>query len=118
MIRLYFDEDSMDHDLIVALRARGVDVATALEKEMIARIDAEHLDCATRDGRVLFSFNRGDFYGLHVQYLSQGKSHAGMILASQQRYSVGETMRRILLLANTKSHEDMKNWVEFLSAWA
>ncbi len=37
MIRLYGDEDSMDQDLIRALRTRGLDVTTALEENMINR---------------------------------------------------------------------------------
>jgi len=116
-IRLYCDEDSLDHDLVRALRVRGVDVATALGEGMIARKDEEHLDYATQQGRAIFSFNRGDFYRLHTQYLKQGKSHAGIILANQQQYSVGEQMRRILRLNAAKTAEDMRNWIEFLSAW-
>jgi ActR/RegA family two-component response regulator len=69
-IRLYIDEDSMDRALVRALRARGVDVTTALEEEMIERGDAEHLDYATAQGRVLYSFNREDFYRLHTTYLA------------------------------------------------
>lgn len=118
MVRLYIDEDSMSRALVRALRARGVDVTTALDKGMIERPDAIHLDYATQQGRVLYSFNVGDFYELHTTYLTQGKSHAGLILASQQRYSVGEQMRRLLKLIATRSAEDMENRVEFLSAWS
>ena len=46
IIRLYFDEDSMRHALVHALRACGIDVLTALEAEMIERSDAAHLDFA------------------------------------------------------------------------
>jgi hypothetical protein len=116
-VQLYFDEDSMDHNLVRALQVRGMDVTTALDQNMIDRADEEHLDYATRQRRVLFSFNRGDFYALHTKYLSQGKSHAGIILANQQHYSVGELMRRILRLSATRSPEEMQNWLEFLSAW-
>jgi hypothetical protein len=90
---------------------------TAYEQDMIGRKDGEHLDFATQQGRVLFSFNRGDFYGLHSVYLFQGKTHGGMILANQQQYAVGEQMRRILRLSAAKSSEEMRNQVEFLSAW-
>jgi hypothetical protein len=117
LIRLYFDEDSMDEDLVSALRARGADVVTALEKGMIRRRDDEHLQLATEERRVLFSFNRGDFYTPHTRYLTEGKRHAGILLANQQQYSVGEAMRRILHLANTKTESDMENRLEFLSAW-
>ena len=91
-IRLYCDEDSMDQNLVSALRARGMDVTTALEENTVNRGDEEHLDYATQQGRVLLSFNRGDFYRLHSHYLSHGKAHAGIILANQQQYSVGPTV--------------------------
>ncbi len=84
---------------------------------MIEREDAEHLDYATAQGRVLYSFNVADFYLLHTQYLAQGKNHAGIILAHQQRYAIGEQMRRLLRLLATLSPDDMQNHVEFLSAW-
>jgi len=116
-IRLYFDEDSMDRDVVNALRVRGVDVITALEAEMIEQSDATQLKYAAAQGRVLYSFNVGDFYHLHTDYLTQGKSHAGIILAPQQRYSVGEQMRRLVKLIAVKSVESMRNQVEFLSAW-
>ena len=107
----------MDKAIVRALQARGVDVTTALDEGMIERDDAEHLDYATGQGRVLYSFNVGDFYRLHTTYLTQGKPHAGIILARQQHYSVGEQMRRLLKLIAAKSANETKNSVEFLSAW-
>ncbi|MGH8058052.1 MAG: DUF5615 family PIN-like protein [Candidatus Entotheonellia bacterium] len=115
--RLYFDEDSMHEALVRALRARGVDVVTALEAGTIEREDREHLEYATAQGRVLYSFNVGDFYRLHTAYLAQRQSHAGIVLARQQRYAVGEQLRRLLRLIATRSAEEMRNRVEFLSAW-
>jgi len=56
-------------------------------------------------------------YILHTTYLAEGKSHAGIILARQQHYSVGEQMRRLLKLIATRSADEMRNWAEFLSAW-
>ena len=38
-IRLYVKEDAMDKDLVQAIRARGVDVITALDAGMIERAD-------------------------------------------------------------------------------
>ena len=116
-IRLYMDEDSMDRGLLRALRARGVDVTTALDEGMIECDDARHLDYATAHGRVLYTLNVVDFYRLHMDCLARGKSHAGIILARQQRYSAGEQMRRLLRLITARSAEEMRNNVEFLSAW-
>jgi hypothetical protein len=112
-IRLYLDEDTMDKALVSALRARGVDLLTAHEAEMIERQDADHLAFAAREGRVLYSFNVADYCRLQAQ----GRSHAGLILAQQQRYPVGEQMRRLLRLVAAKSAEQMHNHIEFLSAW-
>ena len=107
----------MRRSVVSALRARGVDVITALDAEMIERKDAEHLDYATQQGRVLCTFNVGDFYHLHTDSMARGKRHAGIILMRQQHYSVGEQMRRLLRLIAARSAKDMENWVEFLSAW-
>lgn len=116
-VRLYVDEDALDSDLVSALRARGVDVITAREAGLIEQKDEVHLEYATRQGRALLSFNVGDFHRLHTSFLREGKSHAGIILARQQRYSVGEQMRRLLKLIAAKSAEEMSNQVEYLSAW-
>jgi hypothetical protein len=116
-IRLYLDEDSMDGDLIQALRARGLDVESALEAGMVNRSDAAHLEYATGQSRVLFSFNVRDFNRLHGEFLGSGRSHAGIIVARQQQFSVGERMRRLLKLVAAHSSEDMKNRIEFLGSW-
>ena len=116
-IKLYLDEDSIQHSLARALRARGTDLITSLDAVLIAQPDSIHLDYATRNGRVLCSFNVGDYYRLHTEYLNTGQTHAGIILMRQQQYSVGEVMRRMLKLIANKTTEDMCNTVEFLSAW-
>jgi hypothetical protein len=115
--RLYFDEDSMDRSLVRALRARNVDVETAFEAGMIERPDSDHLEYATARERVLVSFNVGDFYRLHTQLISEGRTHAGLALARQQHYSVGGYLRRLLTLIATLSAEQMRGRVEFLSHW-
>ena len=84
---------------------------------MIERSDADHLEYATANGRVLCTFNVGDFFNLHTVYLAADRTHAGLVLAQQQRYGLGEHMRRLLKLIATLSAEEMVNRVEFLSAW-
>jgi Domain of unknown function (DUF5615) len=116
-LRLYLDEDSMRRALVEGLRARGVDVLTALEAGMIERPDGEHLAFAAAEGRALFSFNVGDFARLHAAWLARGEAHAGIVLAPQQRYPIGELIRRLVALAVARSSEDLRGRVEFLSAW-
>ena len=117
MLRLYMDEDSMDEVLVQSLRARAVDVSTADEAGMLAHTDAEHIEYAAREQRVVCTFNVGDFWALHSEYLAEGRSHAGIILMPQQRYSLGEQLRRLLQLATTLSPDVMVNRAEFLSSW-
>lgn len=116
-IRLYFDEDAMDGDLVRALRLRGIHVLTAHDLGLINSPDEEHLISATVNELSLYSFNVGDYMTLHSAYLTEDKEHAGIILAQQQRYSVGEQMRRLLRLVSMKPAEGMRNTVEFLSRW-
>lgn len=115
--RLYLDEDALDDDVLAGLRARDIDAVTAGEADMISRDDEDHLALAASQGRALYSFNGHDFYRIHSQWIARGQDHAGIILAKQQRYSVGEQIRRLSLLIETLSAEDMRNRVEFLSGW-
>jgi DNA-binding transcriptional MerR regulator len=117
-IRLYLDEDALDGDLIEALRARGVDLETAYEAGMIEREDHEHLTYAAAQGRVIYTFNIGDFCRLHADVLAAGKGHTGIVVCQQQRYGVGEQMRRLLKLIAAKTAEEMHNQFQFLSDWA
>jgi Tfp pilus assembly protein PilZ len=79
--------------------------------------DEHQLEFAASEGRVLFSYNASDFQRIHTDYLSSGKSHAGIILAPQQRYTVGEQIRLLLKLANARTSAEMHNRLEFLSDW-
>jgi hypothetical protein len=72
------------------------------------------LECATEHGRVLYTFNVGHFCLLHAQYMTQGKSYAGIIVVFRQRYAVGEQLRRLLQLISMKSAEEIRNNLHFL----
>lgn len=117
-VRLFVDEDAMADALMTGLRARGVNLLTASEAETRKLDDDEQLEFASAQGRVLYTFNISDFYRLHTAWSIQGKSHAGIIFAPQQRYSVGEQIRRLLKLIRLCSAEEMIDSVEFLSHWS
>ncbi len=117
LVRLYLDADSGERGLLTGLRARGVDATTALESGMTAATDEEQLEFAGSHGRVLVSFNSSDFCRIHTELLSQGRSHVGIILVAQQRYSIGERLRRLLKLIAGRTAEEMHNRLEFLSDW-
>jgi len=84
---------------------------------MIERGDQKHLEYAAKLQRVLYSFNVADFYDIHSRYLSDDREHAGLILARQQQFTVGEQLRRLLRLIAKVPADQIKNRVEFLGAW-
>jgi uncharacterized protein with PIN domain len=113
-IRLYIDEDAMDHALVRGLRTRGVDVATVEDSETNGDDDRSQLIYATQQRRVLYTRNLRDFCQLHDEYMAEGRQHTGIIVIYRQRYSVGEQIRRLLALIQDKSAEDMENVLHFL----
>lgn len=116
-IRLYLDEDTSNLALISALRASNVDVITALEAGKLGCSDEEQLIWATEQKRVIYSFNRGDFSSLHSQFMADKRNHAGILLGQQQRYSIGQQVRAVLMLIADRSAEAMVNQLVFLSAY-
>jgi len=115
--RLYLDEDAMQQGLVIALRARRIDILTAAQAGMLNKSDDDHLERAVAERRVLYSFNIADYYSLHFSWLALGRMHTGIVLAPQQRYSVGEQLRRLLAILNTRTAAEMRSRIEYLSAW-
>ncbi len=114
-IRLYFDEDAQQSSLIYALRARQIDILTANEAGKVGLSDQDQLAFAVSQNRTIFTFNRGDFVQLHIQYLHQDCNHCGIIVSDQ--LDIGIIVRRLLKLLDARSIEDMQNKLEFLSNW-
>ena len=98
---------------LVALRARGVEVATALEAGIIDREDFEHQVYVTAQRCSLFSYAVKDFYDLRISCLTADKSHADIILTRQPACSVDELMRRRLRVIGARPAEEMKDRVDF-----
>jgi|SRR5579863_8154348 len=97
--------------------SRGVTVITPLDADLLEKSDDEQLAFAAEHECVLYTFNVSDFYRLHKDWIRVGREHAGIILAPQQRYSVGDQLRRILRLRAVVSTVSMRNQVEFLGNW-
>jgi hypothetical protein len=114
--RLYIDEDASSNRLVLQLRARDFDVLTAFAAGLNGKTDEEQLVWASESQRVIYTFNVGDFCRLHQNFARTGREHGGIIVG-QQRYSIGEQLRRLSRLLNAKSAKDMRNSLEFLSDW-
>ena len=114
VVRLYVDEDASEAAVIVGLRARGVDVVTTVEAKRCGTLDAEQLEFATKQERVIYTFNASDFARLHREYLQQGRFHAGIVVIPEQRYSIGEKVRRLAAFVYSSTAESMVSRIEFL----
>lgn len=116
-ILVYLDEDSIREGFIQALRSRNINVLTPADVGMLNKTDEEQLAWATEHNRVIFSFNIRDFYRLHTMLMEQNGSHGGIVLAPQQQYGIGDLLRGMLQLINTRSAKEMVGQLEFLSNW-
>jgi hypothetical protein len=79
---VYTDED-VHAAVALGLRLRGFDVLTTLDAGRAGTSDASQLDFAAGAGRVLLTFNRGDFARLHAELMTGGRSHAGIVVSVQ-----------------------------------
>ena len=79
-IALYLDEQ-VQIGLAEALRVRGVDVLTTQEAGNIGVSDLEQLNCATGNGRSLFSYNKRHFAKIHYDWMKLKKPHDGIVLS-------------------------------------
>ena len=116
-ICFYLDEDTINTALVKALRNASLNVVTVADVDRLGYPDEEQLIWTTEQERVIYSFNIGDFCRLHRDFIAQGRNHAGIVLASQQQYSIGQQLRGLLKLTADKSAEEMVSQVVFLSAY-
>lgn len=116
-ICFYLDEDSFEKSLTAAFRNAGLDVVTVADVNRQSYSDEEQLIWATEQRRVIYSYNRSDFCRLHSEFLAAGRTHAGIIVSQQQRYSVGQQLRGLLKLVAAQSDAEMVNQLVFLNAY-
>lgn len=106
-LRFYTDEH-VSRAVVRGLRHRGADVLTAVEAGMLGASDAEHLERAHSEGRVIFTQD-DDFLKMHIA----GVTHSGIVYASQQA-SISEIIRGLMLIYQVLDADDMRGHVEFL----
>ncbi len=65
----------------------------------------------------LSTHNTADYCILHQSWIHLERKHSSIIVAPQQRYSVGEELRRIMRLISQRTAEQMVCRLEFVSSW-
>jgi predicted nuclease of predicted toxin-antitoxin system len=107
-IRFHFDEH-IDPDIARALRRHGVDVMTTVDARLVSRSDQDQLDYARTSGRVLVTHDT-DF----LRMASQDSDHPGIVYSHRTALSVGEMIRRLILVFEVLTADEIRGRVEFL----
>lgn len=110
-IRLFLDED-VHESLLPALRQQGYDAINVREANRRGLSDPEQLAFASEQNRTLFSFNAVDYIALHLSYLKNDQSHAGILVAKQ--IPIGETLRRLRAFLDKFTATDVQNQLFWL----
>jgi len=113
-IKIYTDED-VANAIAKALNRRRFEISTTPEHGNFELTDEEQLKFATSIGAAILTHNVKDFPRIHYEFMEEGLSHKGIIVAKQ--VSVGKVVRRFLRLAAKLTAEDMENRLEYLSNW-
>jgi len=80
----------MSRALQQALHRAGFFVTTVAEHRRRGQSDAQQLEFAASMGWTLFTFNVGDFARLHVEWLTVGREHPGIVVETNQYLGAGE----------------------------
>jgi len=94
--------------LLKGLKRRGVEAFSAKEIDKLGLTDEEQIEVATKKQAVIFTHDV-DFLRIAIH-----KQHPGIIYVHQQKLTIGECIRRLKAIAETKSPEEMRNRIVFL----
>ena len=90
------------------MKRRGVEAFSAKEIDKLGLTDEEQIEVATKKQAVIFTHDV-DFLRIAIH-----KQHPGIIYVHQQKLTIGECIRRLKAIAETKSPEEMRNRIVFL----
>jgi predicted nuclease of predicted toxin-antitoxin system len=110
-IDLYLDED-VDVRVAGLVRARGFGATTTQEAGQLGNTDSQQLAFAAAHRRTLLTHNRVDFEALARQYSEEKGSHSGIMIAVRRKPQ--ELARRILILLNSFTADEIENQVRYI----
>ncbi|MHB0955546.1 MAG: DUF5615 family PIN-like protein [Pirellulaceae bacterium] len=101
------------HAIVQALRRRGMDVATARQRELQEADDSDLLAAALDEERVMLT-NDTDFLALAARCSANNETFAPIYFWPQQGRPIGEMVRRILREASLGDYPSARSKVHFL----
>ena len=109
----FFFDECVNEALALVLRAHGIDVVTTTDLRRKGMRDAEQLQYATQQGRVIYSTDR-DFLRLAHQWLADGLSFPGIVYHLPGKLSFRDSVEALLLVNAFFEPAEMQNRIEFL----
>lgn len=107
-IRFHLDEH-IDPAVARGLRRHGIDVTTTVEAHLLSKTDESQWEYAKASRRVLFT-NDTDF----LRMADRDSDHCGIVYCHRTAYSIGEMIRRLILVYEVLSESEISGQVEFL----
>jgi len=108
-MKIYADEN-IEHSIVEGLRRRRIEVISARELGYFGKPDGFHIKKAFGLKAVILTHD--------IDFLKMASSpdvnHCGIIFSHLKNVSVGHCIRRVELIANILTDEDMENHIEFL----
>ena len=112
--RLHLDADTSSRALHDALLKRGHDVTRTPNDWMpLDATDENQLLRATANGRLIFTFNIGDFQALANLY----PQHAGIVLAAQRSWTLSALIAALDRMLTETSSEEWTGQLRWLNHW-
>ena len=112
MLAGYADENVIA-PLVEALRRRGMDVVTVQDRDRRRADDADLLDEALRDERLMLT-NDTDFLAIAADRSSRNESFAPIIFWPQQQRRIAELVRALIGVASNHDYSELIGQVIFL----
>lgn len=114
-IKVYLDEDV--HVFFAhALRLRGWEALTTTEAERRGDTDQDQIAFAAHHRYAILTYNSRDFPRLHYEIVANGKTHTGIIVATQE--DPRRNLRALFNLLNTLSADAIDSQLVYLNNWA
>jgi predicted nuclease of predicted toxin-antitoxin system len=106
-IKIYVDE-SVSIAIVEGLKRRGVNAFSAKDLGKLGLTDEEQLRVAVDNQAVIFTHD-ADFLRIAIN-----EPHIGVIYVHQQKLSIGECVKKLKIIVETKSAQEMHNQIIFL----
>ena len=104
----FYTNESVNVAISEGLKRRGIKIFSARDAGNLGLSDEEQLNYAAKNNFVIVTHD-DDFLTMAIKY-----DHKGIVYVHQQKYGVGDLIRKLKLLWDIAEQEDMANHVEFL----